>query len=454
MVFSMDALPRICCFDLDTFFVSVERLLDPSLVGVPVIVGAAPGKRGVVTACSYETRAHGVRSGMSSTEAARLAPPGTVFLPGRHATYGPYAKQVKEVLERFTPAVQTASIDEFYLDFRGCERLWSRRGDADDDATIARVVREMRAAVQREIGLPASAGLGCTRAIAKVASGAAKPAGVVVVSASEAHGFLAPLPVRKFPGIGPVAEARLHADGIITLGQLLALPEGPLRARHQRRADAVWGAIHGTAGHRLGRDRPAFREHDPSGSAGTVGSISNERTFHADVGDRQRVENQVRALAERVCWRARQRGVVARTVTVKLRTADFHTVTRGRTVPATHHEPTVVRVFRELLHTAWTRRLPVRLVGVQLSNLQQPGGQLVLPLSSSPAVPQRPAMGKALDAIRERFGYDAVRLGVAEVSAAKAARGPSPEGGRPARGEARPASGSPRPRQAHRGGSR
>ena len=388
-LFSMEALPRICCFDLDTFFVSVERLLDPSLVGRPVIVGAAPGQRGVVTACSYETRAFGVRSGMSSTEAVRLAPPGTVFLPTRHRTYGPYAKQVKEVLLRFTPAVQTASIDEFYLDFRGCERLWHQPGDASPDATIARVVRQMREAVQAEIGLPASAGLGCTRAIAKVASGAAKPAGVVVVPAERAHDFLAPLPVRTFPGIGPVAEARLHADGIVTLGQLLALPEGAVRARHQGRAASVWAAIHGSAGHRLGRDRPAFHEHDPSGREGTVGSISNERTFHADVGDKLRVANQVRALAERVCWRARQRGVVARTVTLKLRTADFHTVTRSRTLPATNHEPTVVQVCRELLAAAWVRRLPVRLVGVQLSNLQQRGSKRTWRAKSQAGTQQR-----------------------------------------------------------------
>ena len=130
----MSRAPRICCLDLDTFFVSVERLLDPSLVGKPVVVGGERGSRGVVTACSYEVRAFGVRSGMPMAEASRLAPEHAIFMPSRHGVYGPYAKRVKAVLEDFTPAVQTASIDEFYLDFSGCERLYRTADDTDDDA--------------------------------------------------------------------------------------------------------------------------------------------------------------------------------------------------------------------------------------------------------------------------------------------------------------------------------
>lgn len=207
---------RICCLDLDTFFVSVERLLDPSLVGRPVVVGGRKGARGVVTSASYEVRALGVRSGMPMAEAVRLAP-NAEFVPTRHDTYGPYAARVKEVLERFCPVVRTASIDEFFLDFHGCEKLYARPGDADADATITRTVREMREAIQAEVGLPASAGIGATRAVAKMASGRAKPAGVWMVRAGEERAFAAGLPVRKFPGIGPVAEERLAARGITTL---------------------------------------------------------------------------------------------------------------------------------------------------------------------------------------------------------------------------------------------
>ncbi len=401
------AVPRICCLDLDTFFVSVERLLDPSLEGKAVVVGASKGQRGVVTAASYEVRRFGVRSGMPMADAVRRAPD-AIFLPTRHNTYSPYAKRVREVLERFCPEVRTASIDEFFLDFRGCERLYRRFGDADGDATIERVVHEMRRAIKRETGLPASAGIGASRPVAKIASGLAKPAGVVLVPVGREREVLGPLPVRKYPGIGPVMEERLLRAGLETLSQLVELPAGELRARFGGVAQRVRAGLEPNARVQLGRDRPAFLEHDqPQG--GAVGSISNERTFHADVGDIQRVLDQLRTLTERVCWRARQRGVRARTVTLKLRFSNFHTVTRSMTDRPSHVEAQVLRRVRELFQRAQVLALPVRLVGVQLSNLVPDAPQLELPLG-----PDQPApVGDALDAVRDRFGYDAIRLGVA-----------------------------------------
>src|SRR5215831_17494674 len=147
--------PRICCLDLDTFFVSVERLLDPRLRDRPVVVGGRRGGRGVVTSASYEVRAFGVRSGMSIREASERAPADSVFLPGNSDVYGDYSGRARDIVERYSPVVVAASIDEHYLDFRGCERLYRRAGDADDDATIVRVVREMTHAIDRELGLPA-----------------------------------------------------------------------------------------------------------------------------------------------------------------------------------------------------------------------------------------------------------------------------------------------------------
>src|SRR3954467_5594755 len=178
----MDA-PRMCCLDLDTFFVSVERLLDPSLRGKPVVVGGYRGGRGVVTSASYEARAFGVRSGMSIREASERAPADAVFVPGHGDTYTDYSARAREIVERFSPIVVAASIDEHYLDFRGCERLYRRRGDADDDATIVGVGREMPAAVGRELGRPASAGIATSKAMAKVGSALAKPQGVLLVRA-------------------------------------------------------------------------------------------------------------------------------------------------------------------------------------------------------------------------------------------------------------------------------
>lgn len=400
---------RICCLDLDCFFVSVERLLDPELVGKPVIVGAAKGNRGVVTACSYEVRPLGVRSGMPMAEARRLAPH-AIYLPTQHRRYGPYAKRVRDVLMHYTPAVQTASIDEFFLDFSGCERLWRLPFDADGDATIERIVREMRLAIQADVGLPSSAGIGTTRAIAKMASGVAKPAGVRMVRAGDEPVFVAPLPVRRFPGIGPVAGERLQRLGIETLGQLLALPPGPEHNQVRKLAATVRRAIHPRRTDALGRDRPAFREHDPEGL--TVGSISNERTFGEDVSDPHHIERQLRSLAERVCWRARKRSTQARTITLKLRYADFETLTRARSVRPTNEERVVHRTIMRLFHDNRGRRTPIRLLGVALTNLVPKTGQLDLPFGLGREA-ARPPAGAAVDAVRERFGYDAIRLGVA-----------------------------------------
>ncbi|MBT3224187.1 MAG: DNA polymerase IV, partial [Proteobacteria bacterium] len=385
------------------FFVSVERLLNRSLIGQPVVVGGRPGERGVVTAASYEVRKLGVHSGMPMTEAFRLAPK-AIFVPCRHQTYGPYAKKVRAILEDFTPAVTTASIDEFFLDFRGCEALYRQHGDRTDDATIERTVHEIRERIQQDVGLPASAGIGATRPIAKIASGLAKPAGVLMVPVGTEVAFLTPLSVRKYPGIGPVGEARLNAANIHTMGQLLTLPPGPLRQRFGSLSLAIHRNIDGSQPRRSTQDRPAFLEFDPTGLS--VGSISNERTFRTDLGDKQHVKDQLRKLAERVCWRARQRNVRARTITLKLRYSDFHTITRSQSGTATNTENLVYQRVLNLLRTAWTRRLPIRLLGVALSNLEQNPSQMPLPFQA-----ETPDIGCAIDTIRSKYGYDAIRLG-------------------------------------------
>ncbi|HEY3593118.1 MAG TPA: hypothetical protein VGL13_04570, partial [Polyangiaceae bacterium] len=176
------AAPRICCLDLDTFFVSVERLLDPSLVGKPVVVGGRPGQRGVVTSSSYEVRALGVRSGMSLKTAFELAPH-AIYLPTRHGLYGDYATRVRRIAEGYTPVSQVASIDEMFLDFSGCEKLYEAPGDATTDATIDRVVHQLTDEIADRVGLPSSAGIATSRSVAKVASGLAKPRGVLMVLA-------------------------------------------------------------------------------------------------------------------------------------------------------------------------------------------------------------------------------------------------------------------------------
>jgi DNA polymerase-4 len=397
---NVERAPRICCLDLDTFFVSVERLLDPSLEGKPVIVGGLPGQRGVVTACSYEVRAFGVRSGMSLTEAAKLAPD-AVYLPGHDREYGSYSKRVFAIAGRYSPIVRTASIDEMFIDFRGCERLYHRTGDADADATILRVVRELTDVIKLEVGLPASAGIATSKSMAKVASGLAKPRSVLLVLAGREAETLAPLPVRKLPGIGPVAEERLAALGIATLGQLAATPVGVLDKVFGAYARSMCERAQGRGDADLGRDRPAFREHDVDGE--TLGSISNERTFMADVRDVRRIEAMLCSLCERVCWRARSRGVKARTLTLKLRYADFETITRSRSFVASASERDLLPVLKLLYRQARKRKLAIRLIGVALSNLVL-DEQLEL-------FQQDRELRASVDELRVRFGFDAVRLG-------------------------------------------
>ena len=258
--------PRICCLDLDTFFVSVERVLDPTLEGKPVVVGGRPGSRGVVTAASYEVRRLGVKSGMSLVEAGRLAPD-AVYLPTRGDTYGRYSEQVREIARRYAPVVVIASIDEMFLDLSGCERLYGRTGDENGDVAIERAVLELTAAIDSELGLPSSAGLATSKVMAKVASSLAKPRGVMLVPAGIERAVLAPLPVRSFPGIGPVAESKLHAAGLETLGAIAEAPREELQ-----KIFGAWGPVDparragaglrrpGTGASRLLRARPRGRD--------------------------------------------------------------------------------------------------------------------------------------------------------------------------------------------------
>lgn len=402
------AAPRICCLDLDTFFVSVERLLDPTLEGKPVVVGGKPGTRGVVTAASYEVRRLGVKSGMSLIEAGKRAPD-AVYLPTRHEVYLPYAERVRELARRFAPRVLVASIDEMYLDFSGCERLYGADASAADasggggragDAAIERAVLQLTREVFDEVGLPSSAGVATSKVVAKVASALAKPRGVMMVPAGVERAVLAPLPVRAFPGIGPVGEARLLAAGYRTLGAVAEAPAAELQAIFGAWAASISLGVQGLGSGDLGRDRPAFTEHDPEGEV--VGSISNERTFREDVTDPATIEAVLCGLCERVCWRARKRHVKARTVTLKLRYADFHTLTRSLTTSATSSELELYPVVKEMLAAARTRPLPIRLLGVQLSNL---GAFEQLPLFD-----RVERLGAVVDDLRARFGFGTVSL--------------------------------------------
>lgn len=393
-------LARIGCIDLDTFFVSVERLLDPSLVGKPVVVGGHKGGRGVVVSASYEARAFGVRSGLSIRDATKLAPR-AIFLPGHHEAYGDYSARARAIVERFSPIVVAASIDEQYVDFHGCESLYRKPEDNGDDATILRVVRTVTQTIQDELGLPASAGLATSKSMAKVACGLAKPKGVILVPSGAEEATLAPLPVRKLPGIGPVSEEKLARLGITTLGMLAAAPEKVLAPIFGAYTAGLLRDTRGLGSNDLGRERPAFREHDPQGES--VGSISNERTFAET--SRAATESVLCGLCERVSARARSRGVRAGRITLRLRYVDFHTITRSRTMEPSSEDLVIHREVFALYRRARMRTAPVRLLGVALSKLSLDAPQLRLA-----PFDRGDRRCRAVDDVRDKFGYDAVHL--------------------------------------------
>jgi DNA polymerase-4 len=357
----------------------------------------------VVTAASYEVRAFGVRSGMSLKQAFELAPHAT-YLPTRHDLYGDYAKRVRKIAENYTPVSQVASIDEMFLDFSGCESLYAAPGDVGPDATIERVVRRLTDEIQNRVGLPSSAGIATSRSVAKVASGLAKPRGVLLVKAGEELAVLGPLPVRKFPGIGPVAEQKLTNVGLMTLADVARAPLPALRKIFGAWAEPIQKSCRGQGMHELGRERPAFLEYDPAN--GTHGTLSNERTFREDVRDPACIEAMLCSLCERVCFRARKRGVKARTVTLKLRYADFETLQRSQTITATCSELELFAVVERIFKQARKRRTAIRLLGIRLSNLE--------PVDLQLSLFDHEKLHQTMDGIRKRYGYDALRIALGD----------------------------------------
>jgi DNA polymerase IV len=379
--------------DMDAFFVSVELLRRPELRGQPVIVGGA-GQRGVVAAASYEARAFGVHSAMPSVQARRLCPH-AVFLPGDHRHYGEVSARVMAIFRSFTPHVEPISLDEAFLDVTGSRRLL---GDA---ATIAAAIRSE---VRESEGLECSVGVATSKFIAKLASEAAKPrasptgpqpgVGVVVVTPGDELAFLRPLPARALWGVGPATLARLERLGVRSVGDIADLPESALVAS--------LGKANGLHLHHLAHaidGREVVAEQRPK-------SIGHEETFAHDLHRPEQMHREVVRMADAVSARLRQHGLAGRTITLKVRFHDFRTITRSTTVPSPVDDAgSVTRAAKTLLE-AIDASTGVRLLGVSVSSLHQ-GAARQLSLDEAGARSWEDASG-AVDAIRERFGADAI----------------------------------------------
>jgi DNA polymerase-4 len=347
--------PRaIVHLDLDAFFCAVEVLENPELVDRPVIVGGRPEKRGVVSSASYPARAFGVRSAMPTARALILCPSAIVLAP-RHRLYHHYSRQVMAILHETSPVVEQMSVDEAFLDLTDRVVIW------DEAVEIA---RHLQGRVREEISLSASLGVATNKLIAKVASDQDKPSGLTVVRPGAEAAFLAPLPVRVLWGIGPVTARRLAEMEVTTVGQLAQVAEEDLRARFGQHGAAMARQAQGVD------ERPLATEHEPR-------SVSQERTFTQDVADPQALKRQLWQLSQGVARRLKGSELAAGTVSIKLRYADFTTLTRQTTLGVpTDDEEAIYGAALTLLRRAWQPGRPVRLLGVAARHLSPPAGQL------------------------------------------------------------------------------
>jgi DNA polymerase-4 len=380
--------------DLDAFYASVEQLRRPELRGLPVIVGGAPAgdgtaqlNRGVVSAASYEARAFGVHSAMPLRTALHICPQ-AILVPVDFRAYREASKAVFDIARDYTPIIEPLSLDEAFLEVTGSTRRFG---------SSRHIAEEIRDRILATTSLHASFGVATCKTIAKIASDLRKPRGFVVVEPGDEAAFLAPLPLRRLPGLGPAAERALSGLGISTLGQLAALPLDTVQRRVGRASGtSLWERAQGI-------------DTAPVTVPGAPRSVSREETFARDVSQRDALHLRVAELASDVGARLRTGGWTARTITLKLRYSDFTTITRQETLRSSTATDTTVRdAALALLDAAWSGAA-VRLLGVGVTGLADAPQ---LDLFDRPAVDR---IDHTLDALRERFGRDAIRRGTADA---------------------------------------
>ncbi len=366
--------------DIDAFFAAVEELLDPSLKGKPVIVGGLPHERGVASTASYEARKYGVHSGMPLRKAYELCPHG-VFVRGNYQIYSSFSKKFFDVLSRYTPDVEEASLDEAYVELTRCRPLYS---------SFSQTVREMKHQVEKELGLAVSVGMGPSKLLAKLATNKAKPGGLAEVDPGEEEKFLKDLGIESLPGIGPKAQVILRMLNIHKIGDLWGLPRATLRSLFGLNGEELYLQSRGMD------SRPLMTSSIPK-------SVSRETTFLEDLWDRRLLLAHLAYLCDRLTLPLRKGHLFAHIIEVKLRYSDFQTEARRRLLISPLQDMgEIFRIAKELFLQLFSgSRLSLRLVGVKASDLVR-----TRPLSLfEPYSERRERLGIAVDEVREKHGF-------------------------------------------------
>ncbi len=369
----------IAHFDLDSFFVSVEILNDPSLKGLPVIVGGR--ERGVVSTCSYEARKFGVHSAMPSAKARQLCPHG-IFLKGNYAEYSKYSRIVTNIIAAKAPLFEKASVDEFYIDLTGMDRFFNPL-----QWTI-----DLRQEIMDKTGLPISFGLAANKMMAKMATNQAKPNGYLQIPFGKEKDFLAPLPASEIPGVGAQSKLVLQSMNIHTINDIFNAGEQILEERLGKMGTDLWQKSQGIH----------HREVSPYHEAK---SISSENTFNENVTDTNFLQAELVRLTEKICFELRQDKKVAGCVAIKMRFPDFETITRQTTVPYTCADDEIIPVVKSIFKKCYKKGTPIRLLGVKLSELTEDAVQTNIFADAE----KKNDLYKAIDDVKNRFGKTFVK---------------------------------------------
>ena len=376
---------RILHIDMDAFFASVEQVLNPALKGKPLIIGGTKEDvRGVVSTASYEARAFGVRSAMPIAEAKRLCPHG-IFMRGNHAAYRVESRKVRAVLESVSPMVESASIDEAYVDVTGSLRLF---GGEDS------IGHFIKTRIFEETQLPCTVAISANKLVSKIASGEAKPDGYICIPSGGEAAYLRPMPLHKLPGVGPRTRDTLASFGLNTIGQLADLPMAKLLTMFGQHGYALQRSARGISNSAVDPDRISK-------------SISRETTFERDLSDWDEVDRVLTYLAERAAWALREEGMESKCVGLKVRYSDFSTNTHSHTLDEpTCLDTTIIEALRGLLTKARERGGRVRLIGVSLTSLSMNQHQLRLFGKENDARWER--VLHQVDDIRAKHGFGAI----------------------------------------------